>query len=262
MERLREVAKQRESILEAFVLEEIKKKRLEKNPSSSSAKVESPVLGARNRISLNLIQYPSSDDLDDITSSSLSNLRLDLEDVHEESDEERKMTHADPSLDILEEKNKKELKRTITFRSIQRHSKLSQDMPEITESESDPLLENLRLDTFSRSSSRSSLGITGLGPTIDMIYSPSISFSSSSSILITQEKKVGGGGVLSTAGNAPRVQYLRPYLNTPLDKTPTLTVIDFSEMSRPKPKPTMVKKRRKRIGEKVGKCRINVKLNV
>jgi len=35
----REVAKQRESILEAFVLEEIKKKRLEKNPSSSSAKV-------------------------------------------------------------------------------------------------------------------------------------------------------------------------------------------------------------------------------
>ena len=33
------------------------------------------MLGARNRISLNLIQYPSSDDLDDITSSSLSNLR-------------------------------------------------------------------------------------------------------------------------------------------------------------------------------------------
>jgi len=41
-----------------------------------------------------------------------------------------------------------------------------------------------------------------------------------------------------------------------------LNILDFSEMSRPKPKPTMVKKRRKRIGEKVGKCRINVKLNV
>ena len=38
-----------------------------------------------------------------------------------------------------------------------------------------------------------------------------------------------------------------------------LNILDFSEMSRPKPKPTMVKKRRKKAGEKVGKIKINVK---
>ena len=38
-----------------------------------------------------------------------------------------------------------------------------------------------------------------------------------------------------------------------------LNILDFSEMSRPKPKPTMVKKRRKKAGEKVGKKKKNVK---